>query len=192
MTTALVIIDVQNAVLHWQLPPERQRLVDAAQTAMVMRLQGALKQARAAGAPVVFVQHNEPASEFMAKGSPGWQVRAEIAPLTGEAIVQKLDCDSFHGTNLLEHLQAAGVTRLVICGNATQFCIDTTCRRAVGLGYDVVLLSDGHMGGDFGGLSFEQIVAHHNAVLNGFSAGTHRIELCPAAEVTFDSASPSC
>ena len=191
MTTALVIIDVQNAVLHWQLPPERQRLVDAAQTAMVLRLQGVLKQARAASVPVVFVQHNDPPGEALANGSPGWQVRAEIAPRPGEAIVQKLDCDSFHGTDLLEHLQAAGVTRLVICGNATQFCIDTTCRRAVSLGYDVVLLSDGHMGGDYGGLSFEQIVSHHNAVLNGFSAGDHRIELRPAADVSFDSAGPA-
>ena len=41
------------------------------------------------------------------------------------------------------------------------------------------------MGGDFGGLTFDQIVAHHNAVLDGFSAGDHRIALRPAADVTF-------
>ena len=99
MTTALVIIDVQNAVMNRQLPPERQRLVDAAQTAMVLYLQGVLEQARAAGVPVVFVQHNDPPGEALANGSPGWRIRAEIAPHAGEATVQKLNCDSFHGTD---------------------------------------------------------------------------------------------
>ena len=72
-------------------------------------------------------------------------------------------------------LQAAKVDHLIIGGNSTQFCIDTTCRRAVSLGYEVSLLADCHMTGDAGDLRFDQIIAHHNSTLNGFAAGQHRI-----------------
>jgi nicotinamidase-related amidase len=67
----------------------------------------------------------------------------------------------------------------------TQFCVDTTCRRAVSLGYDVTLIADGHMTSDTDDLTFEQIIAHHNAVLDGFDAGAHAIELCRADQIAF-------
>lgn len=65
----------------------------------------------------------------------------------------------------------------------TQFCVDTTVRRAVSLGYDVDLVSDGHMTADFGGLSFEQIIAHHNALLDGFDAGLHSVRIVPHDQI---------
>lgn len=168
MATALVVIDVQNAVLDNSGSPVRQPLIDQAQTAMVSR-------ARGNGTPVFFVQHNDPPGDPLATNSSGWHIRKELTPNVGEPIVQKASCDSFHGTDLYEKLQAARVDHLIIGGNATQYCIDTTCRRAVSLGYDVVLLADCHMTGDAGDLRFDQIIAHHNATLNGFAAGQHRI-----------------
>ena len=80
-------------------------------------------------------------------------------------------------------LAAAGIKQLVICGCMTQYCVDTTVRRAVSLGYDVVLAADGHTTADTGVLRFEQIVAHHNALLDGFDAGEHEVRVCPAAEI---------
>jgi hypothetical protein len=56
-------------------------------------------------------------------------------------------------------------------------------RRAVSLGYDVVLVSDGHMTADSGELTYEQIIAHHNALLDGFSAGTHTVRVMPHDQV---------
>lgn len=175
MATALVIIDVQNAVLDNSASPDRQPLVDKAQTEMVLRLQGVLSRARAQATPVFFVQHNDPPGDPLATNSTGWRIRKELTPNVGEPVVQKASSDSFHDTDLHQQLQAANIDHLVIGGNATQFCIDTTCRRAVSLGYDVVLLADCHMTGDGGDLRFDQIVAHHNATLNGFTAGQRRI-----------------
>jgi hypothetical protein len=65
----------------------------------------------------------------------------------------------------------------------TQYCIDTTVRRAVSLGYDVILAADGHMTADTGALPFEQIIAHHNALLDGFDAGEHEVFVRPSAEI---------
>ena len=183
MATALIVIDVQNAVLDNSASPVRQPSVDKAQTEMVLRLQKVLSQARANGTPVFFVQHNEPPGDPLATNSAGWHIRRELTPNAGEPIVQKASCDSFHDTNLHELLQAAKIGHLIIGGNATQFCIDTTCRRAVSLGYDVSLLGDCHMTGDAGDLRFDQIIAHHNATLNGFLAGQRQITVIASPSV---------
>jgi nicotinamidase-related amidase len=183
MATALVIIDVQNAVLDNSASPDRQPAVDKAQTEMVLRLANVLSRARAQSTPVFFVQHNDPPGDPLATNSMGWRIRKEVAPAAGEPVVQKVSSDSFHDTDLHRQLQAASIDRLIIGGNATQFCIDTTCRRAVSLGYDVVLLADCHMTGDGGDLRFDQIIAHHNATLNGFTAGQHRILVMASSKV---------
>lgn len=182
MAAALILIDVQNAVLDDSASPERRPLVHKAQTQMVLRLQGVLSRARARDMPVVFVQHNDPPGGPLESESPGWRIREEVAPQAGEPVVQKWSCDSFHDTSLHAMLQAAGIAELVIAGNSTQFCIDTTCRRAVSLGYDVTLLADGHMTNDAGDLHFDQIIAHHNATLDGFAAGEHRINVVASSD----------
>jgi len=71
----------------------------------------------------------------------------------------------------------------VVAGCMTEYCIDTTCRRAVSAFRNVVLVSDGHTTGDSGALGFQQIVDHHNRVLDGFSAGRWSVKTVPAAEV---------
>jgi nicotinamidase-related amidase len=82
-------------------------------------------------------------------------------------------------------LDQRDISRLVITGCATQYCIDTACRRAVSLGYDVTLVKDAHTTVDNEMLKAEQVIAHHNAVLDGFDAGPHQVTLRPAAEVSF-------
>ncbi len=58
--------------------------------------------------------------------------------------------------------------------------MDTTCRRAFSLGYDVTLAADAHGTWDEGGLSAAQIVAHHNEIMgNGFA------KVVPSGQVSF-------
>lgn len=173
MTTALVIIDVQDAILGG-MPPDRQKEIDAAYDRMVARLQRVQLSARQAGVPVVLVEHE-------GEGA----IRPEIGPAAGEPVIRKTNCDAFFDTDLAAVLRREGASRLIIGGCQTQFCIDTTCRRAVSLGYDVTLLTDGHMTTDMDKLTYDQIIAHHNAILGGFSAGPHAIELRQAADIGF-------
>jgi nicotinamidase-related amidase len=67
----------------------------------------------------------------------------------------------------------------------SQFCVDTTVRRAVSLGYDVTLIADGHMTGDTATFTSSEIIAHHNETLDGFDAGKATVEIRPAAEIDF-------
>jgi nicotinamidase-related amidase len=186
--TALVIIDVQNAILRG-LGGTRAQDTERAFEAVVARIAGLLARAWAALVPVIVVQHDGAPGHRLAAGSEGWLIRPELARHAGEPVVHKRSCDSFFETDLADRLIARGISpgtgRLVVAGCMTQYCVDTTCRRAVSLGYDVTLAADGHMTADSGALTFEQIIAHHNAVLDGFDAGVSAITVTPAAKIMF-------
>ena len=185
MRSALVIIDVQNGILRGLGSAGRQAVLDAALDETVRRIQQVLQRARDAGVPVILVQNDSEPGHRLAVDSEGWRLREEIRPLLGEPVVRKASCDSFYETDLADQLKRREITHLVIGGCMTQYCVDTTCRRAVSLGYDVTLLADGHMTADSGALTYEQIIAHHNALLDGFDAGKNWIGLAAAAEVKF-------
>ncbi|HWI81902.1 cysteine hydrolase family protein [Ramlibacter sp.] len=176
MQDALLIIDVQRALCAGEEAAfDIDRVID--------RINGLAAQARRAGAPVLVVQHEEDEGPLRF-GADGWQLAETLASGPGDIPVRKTTPDSFHGTELQPLLQARGVTRLVVCGLQTDFCIDTTVRRALGLGYEVVLVADGHSTVDNGVLGAPQIVAHHNRTLSRMASFGPRVAVVPAAEVT--------
>lgn len=177
--TALLLVDMQRDILLGKGGPAAL----AALQETVGRLAGLLERARRRGFPVIHVQHDGPLGHRLERGSPGWEFRPELAPRSSEPVVHKRSCDAFFETRLPEILEAQQIRRLVIGGCMSEYCIDTTCRRAVSLFRDVVLVSDGHTTGDGPELSFAQIVAHHNRVLDGFSAGRWSVRTVPSAEI---------
>ncbi len=74
--------------------------------------------------------------------------------------------DAFAGTPLQDLLKGWAVKRLVVGGYATEFCVDTTVRRASGLGFKITLLEDGHTTHNKAHLSAEKIREHHNLTLS--------------------------
>ena len=182
--TALVVIDVQRGILDFPgmaRPEETHRALD--QT--ILRIRSLLDRARKANAPVIFVQHDGGPGHRLTPNSPGWPICGEIAPLPGEPVIHKRACDAFFETDLQKELAARNITQLVIAGCMTQYCIDTSVRRAVSLGYDVLLASDAHTTADSPTLKFEQIIGHHNAVLDGFDAGEHVVRVVPSTKINF-------
>lgn len=185
MATALLIIDVQNAVLADDLTAERRAIVDAAFDETVERLRQLQVMARATHIPVIMVQHDGGEGDLLARGDDGWQIRAEIAPQDGDIVVEKRSADSFYDTRLAEVLEMHGIRHLVAGGCMSQYCVDTTLRRAVSLGYDVTLVGDGHTTSDTASLRFDDIVRHHNETLNNFRAGKSFIRVKKAADISF-------
>ncbi len=164
MARALLVIDMQAGL--W---PETALADDVLATVQTL-----VARARAAGMPVVWVQddHVQPPDLHPAL-DPGTDPR-----------VMKHHCDAFSDTNLRVTLDALEVTDLVICGFHTDFCIDTTTRRAAQEGYAVTLVSDGHSTFDRPGLAAVSVVAHHNTVLGNLAA-KGAITTRPAVDVTF-------
>lgn len=170
-STALLIIDVQEAMFSYP-----QKLYD--EQGVMEKIISLQQKARLAGTPIVYVQHTE--DEEYTKGTPTWQISHRITPQEGEVIVEKPTWDAFHRTELQNELQKLGITNLVICGMQSEFCLDTTIRRAYSMGYKSVLVQDAHSTFDNALLSSEAIVKHHNAVLGGRFA-----RLQPESEVQF-------
>ncbi len=185
MTKALIIIDVQNAIVAGKGTPERQPSIDAALDETVARLAALRERAWRSGIPVILVQHDGDPGHRLAVGTQGWEIRAELAPGDSDTVVHKRSADSFFDTDLAERLAERSVTHLVIGGCMSQFCVDTTVRRAVSLGYNVTLIADGHTTADSGSLTFPEIVAHHNETLDDFDAGSALAIVRAAAEIQF-------
>lgn len=97
----------------------------------------------------------------------GFQVHNEINVPTEAVIFDKAATNSFHGTELLNHLQSQEIEHIVVMGCATQHCIDSAVRTATISGFDVTLVGDGHSTTDNDVLSAEQIIKHHNKTLHG-------------------------
>ena len=130
--------------------------------------------------PVVFIQH-ESGPGYLAHGTPAWKLANGLKTEQGDRFVRKTTPDSFLRTELRELLQAQGVTELIICGMHTEFCVDTTTRRALALGYPVVLVEDGHTSAGNAVLTAPQVIAHHNATLTNISSFGPRVRTIPAA-----------
>jgi len=174
---ALLIIDVQVGIIegfHAYRGPEVLEQIDKL-----------LSKARASNMPIIYVQHDGEAGHPLEVGSEGWQIHPEIKPHDQDLIIRKRASDSFFETTLQRELEGRGVKHLIVTGCMTEYCVDTTSRRAISMGYDVTLASDAHTTIDNKLLTAAQIIAHHNALLDGFDAGAHAITVKPADEVIF-------
>ncbi len=178
MTTALLIIDVQHA------------LCTGAEAAFdIDRIIGKINalgtKARSVAAPVILIQHEEDRGPLQF-GSDGWQLAAGLAAHPRDLRVRKKTPDSFHQTELHGLLKERGITNLAICGLQSDFCVDTTVRRALALGYPVVLVEDGHSTINNGVLTAAQIIAHHNTTLGHMTSFGPRVTVIAAADAKFD------
>ena len=175
MTTALLIIDVQQVLCSGKYEVfESRRVID--------RINHVSRLARSVGAAVIVIQHEEEGGP-LEYGTGGWQLAPELDTVPSDILVRKRASDSFHNTELQALLQARGITRLVICGLQSEFCVDTTVRRALALGYPVTLVADGHSTIDNSVLTAALISAHHNETLENLDSFGPRVQAVPASEV---------
>jgi nicotinamidase-related amidase len=180
MTTALLIIDVQQALCTG---PDACFDIER----VLHNIRAVTAKARAAGAPVIFVQHEENPGELLLD-SAGWQLADGLDVHADDPRVRKTSPDSFNQTNLHAELQARGVDSLVVCGLQSDFCVDTSVRRALSMGYHVALVADAHSTVDNSVLSAAQISAHHNATFASMSSFKPRLAVINAAEISFQPA----
>jgi nicotinamidase-related amidase len=172
--SALLVIDMQVVLT------ESAYLRDK----IVPRVAELIGRARAARLPVIFIQHESQGWPPLNHGTATWQIDPALAPAADDIIIHKEASDSFVGTDLHDMLAARGVTHLLVTGMQTEGCVDSTCRRALSLGYDVTLVADGHTTWDNNGvLGAAQIIAHHNATLADIPYPNATLRAVPAAEV---------
>ena len=139
MTTALVLIDLQNDYF----PGGAMELVGAEEAVRQARI--LLQAFRSRALPIFHVQHiaKRAGATFFLPGTTGVNFHAAVAPSAGEPVVTKHFPSGFRETTLLEHLKAVHASRLVLAGMMTHMCVDTTVRAAADLGFECLLAQDG-------------------------------------------------
>jgi len=139
MTTALLVIDVQNdyftdgALPLWNADTVLEAIV------------AAITRAQARGEPVILVQHVAAATDstLFRSGTEGVALHPRIMSAAPDApVVVKQHADSFHQTDLADVLAGLGVTRLRIAGMMTQNCVVFTAVSPAADRYEVSVLSD--------------------------------------------------
>jgi nicotinamidase/pyrazinamidase len=162
--TALVVVDVQNDFAD---PGGSLSVADAA--TILPRINDAIAKAIRAGAAVVLTQDWHPESTpHFAKDGGIWPVHcvaetwgAELhpglhAPATAPRIRKGVNGeDGYSGftmrdpltketipTELDGLLRERGVERVVVCGLATDYCVNATALDAIALGYEAWFLED--------------------------------------------------
>jgi nicotinamidase-related amidase len=136
MTAALFLVDVQRNMLDGDEPVPDAAAVSSALADLLVR-------ARAAGAVVVHVQNDGEAGDPDEPETPGWEL--VFPPEPGEAVLRKNEQDTLAAhPHLSEELRAAGVTRVVVAGMQSEYCISATSRGLIAAGFDVTLAAGAH------------------------------------------------
>jgi nicotinamidase-related amidase len=132
---ALLVIDVQRGLFEKAIPIYRaDELLD--------HITSLVTKAHRAGMPVIYVQHGSKAG--LVEGSAAWQLHPRLKPLRKDLAIHKTHPSAFDGTRLVEMLSRRGVKRLILTGLVTHGCVRATCLDALGRGYQIVLVEDGH------------------------------------------------
>ena len=158
--TALLLVDLQSAVFGgFGIPPAHEPDL------LLRNASALLREARAAGVPIVHVQHCAGPGEVLEEGTPGWPIAPRLLPAGTEPVVQKRASNAFEGTDLHAVLQALGAGTIVVTGIQSERCVTATCRGALALGYSVRLAQDGHSTWPDATRSAEEIIAAQNEAL---------------------------
>lgn len=130
----LILIDIQNEYLDGPiaLPGANAAVAQAADL---------LARARKAGAKIIHVAHKGGKGSLFDREAHRGAIVDAVAPVTGEAVVEKPRPNSFSGTNLADVIGAPGAP-LIMIGFMTHMCVSSTARAALDLGYQTVIAAD--------------------------------------------------
>ncbi len=146
---ALLVMDVQNGIV--------ERL--AIKPELLAPIERAVRAARHAGIPVIFVRvafragwpevsrRNKSFARLVERGGmaladQATQIHESVAPRSDEAVVTKLRVSAFSGSDLEVILRARGVETLILTGIGTSGVVLSTLREAADRDYRLVVLSD--------------------------------------------------
>ena len=162
MGTAILIIDLQIGLFDEDGKPfDFQNIIE--------RINKITTYARKHKLPVIFIQHEQEKGPLQFN-SGGWALVPELHTEDTDLYVRKTTPNSFVGTNLQNLLIQHSIERLIVCGYATEFCVDSTIRGGAALGYSIQIASDAHTTHEKQHASAELIRNHHNETLSNITS----------------------
>ena len=156
---ALVIVDVQNDFCAPQGAAGLRGKDLSGVAGMASSLERLLGEARRVGLPVIFIRTEHGpwtnSTTWLGRDKTPEEKRVPtcvegtwgcdfyvVAPREGERVVVKHRYSAFIGTDLDLILRARGIRTLLVCGVATNVCVESTARDGYMLDYEILFLSD--------------------------------------------------
>ena len=133
--TALLVIDVQDSFKH------RDYWTDELFAPYQKKQNQLISHARQKGWEVVFILHNEKSGVFSPE-SGYVRLMDFLDKQADDQVFNKHVHNALLESGLHEHLQAKGISKLVISGIRTEQCCETTTRVGSDLGYEVDFVVD--------------------------------------------------
>jgi nicotinamidase-related amidase len=157
-STALLLVDVQNAVYNDKQAAIRPEFDAVARETVLPNLVKLIRASRAAGIEVIYTVIENLTKDgrdrsldyklsgiSIAKGSWEAKVVDAVAPAEDELVIPKTSSSLFNSTNIDYLLRNLGVEELVVTGFLTDQCIDHTVKDAADRGYYPTLIRDACM-----------------------------------------------
>lgn len=162
MDDAILVIDLQNGLFDEEGKPyDFQNVIE--------RINKITSYARKNNFPVIFIQH-EQEKDVLQFQSSGWSLVHELQAEETDLYVRKTTPNSFVRTNLNDLLTKNNIKRLIVCGYASEVCVDSTIRGGAALGYSILIASDAHTTHEKQHASAELIRNHHNETLSNITS----------------------
>lgn len=145
----VMVIDMQNGVFA---TPRRGREACVAQINRLIRTADR----------VIFIQHCEEGG--LEKGSTGYALLPELERPVAALYLNKTACDAFYQTELESTLLQHDIRSFVVCGCATDYCVDSTIKAAASRGYRITVAEDAHTTANRSAADAGTLIEHYNEV----------------------------
>ena len=127
----LLAVDIQKGITDERLYAYEEF------TGSVRRL---IDEARKTGVEVVHVRHDDGKGSGFTVGDEAFEIDGRFAPVSGEKVFDKDVNDAFiFYTGLEDYLETKGVSKVIIVGLQTDYCIDATVKGGFSAGFEMIV-----------------------------------------------------
>ncbi|EOI3465175.1 isochorismatase family protein [Cronobacter dublinensis] len=145
----VMVIDMQNGVFA------TPRFDREGRTARINALMAGAEQ-------VIIIQHAEAGG--LEEDSPGFALLPALNVPEHALRVTKTACDAFWNTPLEALLRERNIEAFVVCGCASDYCVDTTIKQAASRGFRVTIAGDAHTTANRTAATAPVLIEHYNEV----------------------------
>ncbi len=175
---ALIIVDMQQASIA------NSNKYDS--DGVVSRINQLSQRVRAKEGLVIFIAHDGEEAEGLKPFTDGWKILDSLEMKNSDITIRKQANDAFYQTQLAATLYKHDISKLLICGWATDFCVDSTVKSALNKDYHVIAVADCHTVSDREDISALQVIKYHNWLWSNMLSTKTKLQVVNSSEITFE------
>ena len=164
----VMVVDMQNGVFA---------------TPRIQRVQCFSHINKLTNAPVTVIFIQNAGEGGLEEGSDGFALLPELYQPAQALYVTKTACDGFYKTSLESVLRGQNVTAFVMCGCATDYCVDATLKNGASRGYAITVAQDAHTTANRTAAAATVLIEHYNEVWGNLIVPDNPVQVKPVETI---------